>query len=61
MKRPDKESMIYVLKYIDDFIDNIGGGESYWIAPNGETFNSDVGYCVEFPKQVIDYLRRNAN
>lgn len=32
-EKPKREEILRVLKYIDDFVENIGGGESYWIAP----------------------------
>lgn len=58
VERPNKEEILSVINYIDDFIKNIKSGESYWIAPNGEQFSADVGYGIEFWEQVSDYLRR---
>lgn len=51
------EEIMRVLKYIDDFVENIDGGDSYWIAPSGEMFHTDVGYGVEFWEQVSGYLK----
>ena len=57
-KKPGRDEILSVLKYIDDFVKNIKGGDSYWIAPNGEEFTVDVGYGIEFWNQISDYLRR---
>lgn len=58
VEKPSKDEILRVLKYIDDFMKSIDGGNSYWIAPNGEEFSTDVGYGLEFWEQVSDYLKR---
>lgn len=57
-QKPSKDEIIRVIDYIDSFVKNIRGGNSFWVAPNGEEFTTDVGYGVEFWEQVSDYLKR---
>lgn len=55
---PTREEMLKVFKYIEDFVQNMDCGESFWVAPNGERFSADVGYGLQFLDEIIDYLRR---
>lgn len=48
------------LDYIDEYVEGIGGGESYWIARDGTEYRADVGYGLEFWWQLSGQLRKEA-
>lgn len=51
------EELSRALDYIDEFINNVPGGESFWIDPDGGIHSTDLGYGVEFWNQVYEYLK----
>lgn len=50
------DELLRALDYIDDFIENIDGGDSFWVDPDGGRHDTDVGYGYEFWNQVYEYL-----
>ena len=55
----DKEKKILFLEcleYVDGFIDNLEGGDSYF-KYKGKTYSADMGYGWEFWCQIYDILK----
>ena len=45
-----------VLELINDFIQHLNGGESYWIDLEGNEHTTDVGYGLDFWDQIYSYI-----
>lgn len=52
------QQIVAVLNFIEEFLQKIECGDSYWIAPSGERFSTDIGYGYEFWEQISGYLRQ---
>ena len=51
-----KKLFLEFLDYVNDFIDNLDGGESYF-EYNGKTYIADMGYAWDFWRQIYDILK----
>lgn len=56
MEKEKKILFLEFLEYVDGFIDNLEGGESYF-KYKGETYCADMGYGWEFWRQIYDILK----
>lgn len=55
----DTPKLLEAVKIVKDFVDNVPGGESYWIDKEGERHRADMGYVYEFLCDLEQYLSKN--
>ena len=56
MDKGKKELFLEFLDYVNDFIDNLEGGESYF-KYKGKIYRADMGYAWDFWRQIYDILK----
>jgi hypothetical protein len=56
MEKEKKILFLEFLEYIDEFIENLEGGDSYF-KYKGETYSADMGYGWEFWCQIYGILK----
>lgn len=55
----NKEELKKAVKVLSEFVEEVPGGESYWIDDEGEIHNADMGYVCEFLSDLEEYLSGN--
>ena len=56
MDREKKELFLVFLDYVNDFIGNLEGGESYF-EYKGKIYRADMGYALDFWREIYDILK----
>lgn len=56
MDEEKKKEFLQFLDYVDNFIDGLEGGESYFMH-KGKRYSADMGYVLDFWRQFYDILK----